>query len=323
VRIPALLLLPAALFAGEVREEIFVVVNNHIITRRAFQQAVEQATASLYRQFSGKALDEKLKDAREKVLQGLIDAFLLEDKAVDMGLSVPDEQVRAYMEDIKKENNFATDADFEKAIRGQMNMGLTDWMQLMKRNQLQNMVMGQEVYRKIAVEDQELLAYYEDHRDEYKQPSRFRIRELVLSKGVTPADQQAARDRAAEILKATQGGKPFEELVKEFSTSPSKGTGGDLGWIGKGLMRAAIEEAALALQPGQVSKPLETDKDLMLIQLVAAEDNVVRSFAEVRPQILEKLREPKAENAKSNYMSNLRVRANIRFQVPKDQILKG
>jgi hypothetical protein len=43
----------------------------------------------------------------------------------------------------------------------------------------------------------------------------------------------------------------------------------------------------------------------------------------VRPQILEKLQQPKADNAIMNYLQSLRVRANIRYQVPKEQIFKG
>ena len=77
--LPALLLsspaLPAgapALPAGDVREEVLVIVNAHIISRRQFQQSVEQENAALYRQFSGKELDEKLREAREKTLQGLV-----------------------------------------------------------------------------------------------------------------------------------------------------------------------------------------------------------------------------------------------------------
>ena len=46
-------------------------------------------------------------------------------------------------------------------------------------------------------------------------------------------------------------------------------------------------------------------------------------FAEVKAKILEKLQEPKAQNAIEAYLNGLRVRANIRYMVPKDLILKG
>lgn len=317
-------LLPAIVFAGgEVREEILVIVNNHLITRRTFQQAFEQENAALYRQFSGKQLDEKLQDAREKTLQGLIDSFVLEDKAVDLGIVIPDDYIRNYVENIKKQNNFDSDADFERALRASAGVGLPEFLQRQKQEITRQEVLRRDVYSRVAIEDQELRAYYEDHKDEYRQPTRFRIRELVIAKGASPEEHQAAERTLSTIRTAIKEGKPFEDLVQAHSTSPSRSTGGDLGWMSKGLLRPAIEQAVLALKPNQVSSPIETDKDFYLVQLLASEEDLPKPFAEVKPQILTKLQEPKAQNAIQNYLNSLRVRANIRYMVPKEKLLKG
>lgn len=319
-----LLAVPGILLsAGEVREEILVVVNNHMISRRTFNQTVEEDTAFLYRKFSGKELDEKLKDAREKTLQSLIDSMVIEDKATDLGIQISDSDLKGMVEDIKKQNQFASDADFERALRSSMGIGLSDFLRRRKQSIIQEQVLRQDVFSKIAIEDQELRAWYEDHKGEYKQPNRFRIRELVLPKGVTAEEKSASQAKVVEIQAALKSGKSFEELVKTYSTSPSNSTGGDLGWMNKGLMRASLEEAALALKPDQVSGPVETDKDIYLVQLIAAEIDTAKPFEEVKEQIREKLGEPKAQNAIEQYMSGLRTRANIRFLVPKEQILKG
>ena len=328
----ALLLVAPALVAqappptpakAEVRDEILVVVNKHIITRRGLSQAVEQQHAALYRQFSGKELDTKLTDARDKTLQGLVDAFLLEDKGTELGSPVTDDYIRASIDGIKKENNFTSDADLEQALKGSLGIGLPEFIKRQKQQAIQQFVLQREVFSKVAVEDNELRAFYEDHKDEYRMPTRFRIRELVLAKGATPADQAIARTQLAAIQADLKAGKSFEDLAKAQSTSPSKATGGDLGWMNKGFLRTSIEEAALKLKPEQVSAPIETDKDLYLIQLIALEDAPVKSFTEVKPKILEKLQEPKAQNAIEQYLAGLRIRANIRYLVPKDQILKG
>jgi parvulin-like peptidyl-prolyl isomerase len=316
--------LPAlVLCGGEVREEIFVVVNGHTITRRVFQQSLEQGTAALYRQFAGKELDAKLVEAREKTLQGLVDTFILEDKAADLGITIPEDYVRGYIEDIKKQNNFTSDADFEKAIKGSLGLSMQAYMARTKQDVMKQEVLRKEVYSKIAIEDQELRAYYEDHREDYRQPSRFRIRELVLPRGVTPEEQEATKTKLAAISEGLKKGTTFEALVKEYSTVPSRSTGGDLGWLPKGVLRQSIETASLALAPDQVSAPLETDKDYYLVQLVASELDVIKPFADVRATILEKLQEPKAQNAIENFLNGLRVRANIRYMVPKETILKG
>ena len=319
-----LLALPAVvLSAGEVREEILVVVNGHIISRRTFQQAVEQGTAALYRQFTGKELDEKLKDARDKTLQGLMDSFLIADKAVDLNIVVPDDYVHSYIEDLKKQNNITSDADFEKAIKGSLGINLTAYMARTKQDVIKQEVLRKEVYSKIAIEDQELKAYYLDHKEDYRQPSRFRIRELILAKGATPEELEATRATLAAIQEALKKGTPFETLVKEHSVSPTRSTGGDLGWLPRGVLRQNIEDSALALKVDQVSKPLETDKNFELLQLVASELDAYKPFADVRQAIMEKLQEPKAQNAIEAYLTGLRMRANIRYMVPKEMIIKG
>jgi parvulin-like peptidyl-prolyl isomerase len=93
--------------------------------------------------------------------------------------------------------------------------------------------------------------------------------------------------------------------------------------MNKGFLRASIEDAAVKLKPDQVSAPIETDKDFYLIQLISLEDAPVKDFSEVKAKILEKLQEPKAQNAIEQYLSGLRMRANIRYLVPKETILKG
>jgi peptidyl-prolyl cis-trans isomerase SurA len=312
-----------AIQAAEVREEILVVVNNHIITRRSFQQAVEQESAALYRQFSGKELDEKLRDMREKTLQGLIDSFVIDDKAQDLEIKITDDYLRNVVEDIKKQNNFNSDADFEQALRASAGIGLDDYLKQIKHQMIQQEVLRRDVFSKMAVEEQEMKAYYEEHKDEYRLPSRFRIRELVLSKGTTPEEQQTYQTRLQEVQTGIQAGKSFEELVKTYSTSPSRDTGGDLGWLSKGMLQPSIENASLALKPNQVSAPIQSDKDTTWIQLMEAESEVTTPFADVKDKIREKLQEPKSQSAIEAYLNGLRVRANIRYMIPKNQILKG
>jgi len=180
-----------------------------------------------------------------------------------------------------------------------------------------------EVYRKVPIEEQEARLYYNEHQADYKKSARFRIREMIIPKGATPSEQAEAKETVAKVLDEIKNGTTFESLVNSHSNSPSKGTGGDLGWVEKGLLLKAIEDAAMALKPDEVSAPIETDKDYILIQLIAAELDGVKPFESVKDEIIRKLQEPKAENAKMHYLQSQRLRANIRYIVPKEQIIKG
>ena len=69
-----------------------------------------------------------------------------------------------------------------------------------------------------------------------------------------------------DLLKKIEEGKTFEELAKDFSKCPSGQQGGDLGHFSKGQMVKPFEEAAFALEVGEVSGPVQTQFGYHLIK---------------------------------------------------------
>ena len=324
MRLPVLLFLTAPVLVAQTTiEEILVAVNNHIITRKAFQQAVEQQYAELYRRFSGRELDEKLQDAREKTLQEMIDVYVLLDVATESELQRNAPTEAEFLDDLKRRSQMTSESDLERAIKSELGLSLSEFIRQQRQSFIIEHLLYGEVYNKVPVEDQEARLYYNEHQADYKKSARFRIRELIIPKGATSAEQESAKGALTKVQDELKNGNPFESLVREYSASLSKGTGGDLGWTDKGLLLSAIENAALALKPDEVSQVIETDKDYILIQLIASETEGVKPFADVKAEIVQKLAEPKAENAKQHYLQAQRIRANIRYLVPKEQIIKG
>ena len=69
-----------------------------------------------------------------------------------------------------------------------------------------------------------------------------------------------------DLLKKLKDGKSFADLAKSFSKCPSRMRGGDLGPFGRGQMVQSFEDAAFALNVGEVSEPVLTQFGYHLIQ---------------------------------------------------------
>jgi parvulin-like peptidyl-prolyl isomerase len=306
----------AAAGAPELREEILVIVDNHIITRHQFQQAVEQEHAALYRQFSGKELDEKLKEGREKTLQGLIDSFLVEDKANDLGLGqrVNDDYLHAYVEDIKKQNNFATDADFEKALRGSLGIGMQEYLKRTKQQILQQEVLRSEVYGKIAIEDQELRAYYEAHKDKFLTTAdTYSARHILVKVKANEQDKDGISDadakvKIAKIQAELKAGKKLADLAKEYSDDPgSKNNGGLYENFDPNQMVPEFGNAVKTQAIGVVGEPVKTQFGYHIVEVTAkTPKGTLKPFESVSKDIPQMEKGERQEKVWNEYLDGIK-----------------
>jgi len=72
---------------------------------------------------------------------------------------------------------------------------------------------------------------------------------------------------AIDLYNEIKNGKSFAETAQEKSLCPSGQNGGDLGFFGKGVMVKPFEDAAFALETGELSQPVETQFGWHLIQV--------------------------------------------------------
>jgi peptidyl-prolyl cis-trans isomerase C len=80
------------------------------------------------------------------------------------------------------------------------------------------------------------------------------------------------RKLADEIRKRLREGASFESLAREYSTCPSKSSGGDLGWFGPGKMVASFEQAVKRLGSGSISDPVSTQFGYHIIKKTGQRD---------------------------------------------------
>jgi len=96
-------------------------------------------------------------------------------------------------------------------------------------------------------------------------------------------------EEAREVITALEEGADFAELARERSTGPSGPNGGSLGWFGTGMMVAPFEAAVQALEPGEISEPVQTQFGWHVISLNDRRIPEVPPLDEVRNEIVEQI----------------------------------
>jgi|TARA_B100000678_G_scaffold188176_1_gene157374 foldase protein PrsA len=75
------------------------------------------------------------------------------------------------------------------------------------------------------------------------------------------------QSEAIEILDKIKNGEKFGKMARQFSTdSGSAKRDGSLGYFGRGKMVKEFENAAFALQAGQISEPIKTQYGYHIIK---------------------------------------------------------
>ncbi len=112
--------------------------------------------------------------------------------------------------------------------------------------------------------DDDMLAYYNEHIDNYDRPEQRILRYVSWQKLPSSRDSAEVISLANEIAARARNGEDFAQLANEYTMDPSNqvsedsARGGDLGWFGRGQMVKPFEDAAFTADIGAIVGPVET-----------------------------------------------------------------
>jgi peptidyl-prolyl cis-trans isomerase C len=112
----------------------------------------------------------------------------------------------------------------------------------------------------------------------------------VHARHILVATEAEAKDVAERLKK----GDDFATLAKEKSKDTGA-EGGDLGFFARGQMLKPFEEAAFALDVGQISEPVQTQFGWHIIKVEAKRDQPLPTFDQVKEAIIAQLVQQKAQ----------------------------
>lgn len=316
-------------------EGVMATVNGRNVLRTEVDKYYNNQTAEAPQ----KPTEEQADTLRLNILKELVDNEILMQRAEKLGLLATDDEVNAKLAEIKAP---FSQEEFDKrmAARG---ITLVDFKADLRRSITVEKVLNKEVTSKINITDDDITAYYNEHKAEFNliEP-QYHLAQILVTTQPNPQARNVANkaQNDAEARKKIQmienrldSGEDFASVAMNFSEQPETAqNGGDLGFIPESSLKSdkTAFEAISKLKPGQYSIVLVVADPnshqifgYRVVRLISKEAAGQRELKDPRVQqaIREQLRDRREQLLKAAYYEVIREEAKVENYFA-DSILK-
>jgi peptidyl-prolyl cis-trans isomerase C len=284
-------------------------VNKSIITQEDLtleMGRVQQRFVSAGRPLS----DAQLSKIREEILDGLIGRELLYQESQKKGIEIEEKAIDEETRKLKA--GFSSEDEYKQSLRDRNISEAAIESHFRKAIAVQKFI-EIDFAQKATVSEAETRDYYDSHPDSFNQPERVRARHILIK--VDPQGDESAKTKARrrleEIREKLKKGEDFGTLARTFSQGPSSTRGGDLGYFRRGQMVKPFEEAAFALNPGEVSDIVETRFGVHLIKVVDKKPPTTSAYKDIKENLGKYLKRQKVQKEVGQYVNKLREKAAV------------
>lgn len=248
-----------------------------------------------------------LNEYRKTYLEDIIMRKLLEEDVVNKNITLTAEKKEEIFNDHYEYfllQNQLTEEQFVNILNMQGIGGLADYKALfMEQNEMVLLIneLQSSIIDSVEVSDAEIEEYYNNNKAE------FTVEEQVQASHILVEDEATAK----EILDKLNSGSDYAELAKEYSIDGSASQGGNLGFFPRGRMVKPFEEAAFALEVGEISGIVKTDFGYHIIMVTDRQEAGTISLEESRDNIRDTLLHQKQMETLRNYLIELRENAVV------------
>jgi peptidyl-prolyl cis-trans isomerase SurA len=297
--------------ASEVVERFVAVVNDEVIYLSELEEYGKQYFQEIRKTTPPAEQAEKLKQARKEVLDQLIENKLLDQEIKRRKVEVSPKDVDAAVEEVLKQNRATLD-DLKMALAKQ-GMTLTAYRERLRDNIGKMRLVSREIKSKIVIKEEDLRKVYRERTQEYMIPLEVQVQQIFFAvpRDASPERAAAVEKEAQEVLKQAKSGEDFPELAKKYSQAPEGKEGGVLGFFKTNELMPALEEAAFALKPGEVSPLVRSSEGFHILRVMERRGGAPRPFAEVQGKIREEITQAESDRKFQEWIKALKDKAYI------------
>jgi peptidyl-prolyl cis-trans isomerase SurA len=315
---------------------VMATVNGHKITREELDKYYKNQTADAPQAIS----EEQADNLRLNILHGMIDNEILMQRAEKLGLIATDDEVNAKISEAKAPY---TQEEWHKQLK-QRGITLDDVKREFRQQVTIQKVLNREVVSKINITDDDIKAYYNQHKAEFNFiETQYRLAQIVVTASPNPQlkipdkaqNDQEAKRKIQMIYNRLESGEDFGSVATKYSETPDAAqNGGDLGFIPESSLKndKVTFDVISKLRPGQ-STPIMPVYDpgsrqiagYRIVRLIGKEPAGQRELSDPRVQqaIREQLRDRREQLLKAAYYDVIHDEAKIENFFAEDILKKA
>lgn len=306
-RILLVLSLLAAVVAGAVatsgcsQKDVAAKVNGESISTSEVDKQLEQLKKQYPNMFTGADGEGRLLDFKQRIVDNLVNAKLVEQAAKEKGIEVSDADIQKQVDQLR--GGFKDQAQFDAALKS---AGMTvDSLKDSIRQQLVTNKLMEQLAASSAVTTAEVQEYYDNNKAQFAQKAQKRASH-VLFKTTDKAE-------AEKVLKQIKAGTiTFGDAAKKYSTdTASAEKGGDLGWPNGTSYVPEFQAALDKLDKGEVSALVQSTYGYHIITVTDTRAATQQALSEVKAQIEQIIIQKRKAEAYQKFLDELKKNANI------------
>lgn len=284
-------------------------VNGRPISQKDFEQLL-QAAQYQYMQQGMQIQGAQLEQLKQMVLESLIDDEIIYQAALDEGYSATEAEIDKAVESTR--GQFESEEAYQQALQRD---GLDEAQirEMLAEQLTRNKYEQEKFIDPVNVEADEIQAFYDENPDQFKQPFQYRSSHILVqvAEDASEEEKAAAKDKIEDVKQRIENGEEFSEVARELSDCPSSSNGGDLDYQQRGALVPAFEEAALALEIGEISDVVETRFGYHIIKLTDRKEEETVAFEDVKDQIENYLMREKYRDIRSSFIRERKPETSI------------
>ncbi|MCP4668691.1 MAG: hypothetical protein GY849_20295 [Deltaproteobacteria bacterium] len=294
--------------SAETANKVVAIVNDDVITLHELNEQIGRMTGSEPRHL--KIQDEnRFLETQRKILDAMIAEKIAKEKLKQLGINVTPVEVDRAIEEIRTNNRMT----HEQMVAGLKSQGLSYEMfrKRIKAQLEQSRIINIEVQSRIIIREEQVKAYYEQHKEEFRTGESVRLAAIVLKqKGAKKPDRSGPLYRKAhELLSRIRQGEDFGELAREFSQGPGAKEGGELGAFKTSQLDPDLVNAINRMSPGDVSELIIRPSAIQIVKLVEKNEETQKPFDQVSDAIQALLYRKEVQKRYSSWIKELKEKA--------------